>query len=309
MKTILSVTRHCVSFLFLYGVLPIDTFAVSPPDSLLMQLFSMPPAPIIPMDSNKTIPKKTCEFSFGTEYVDQVYYLGRNFGIAQASVASTVAVKHPIGLWVSHTKYYMSSIGYVKDRLAAKKEYSIGFERALTKWWTLALSHTQSVFYENNQEQLQDPYDHWYSINNTIQCAGITLSPQLYALMGDHDRYKTLQMGIGFSKYFEQTFSKNPNGLWSFEPTFLMMLATYRRAGVERTPTWFQNKNLKWAAHELILPVTYRQNLKWRQKDIGAIAVTPTWHGVWAVNPFNDDGARMRPFGYCTVNFKYIIHY
>jgi hypothetical protein len=307
MKTILSVTRHGVSFLYFF--LPIYVFAVSPPDTLIIQPFAMPPAPIVPIDSSKTTPKKTCEFLFGTEYIDQVYYLGRNYGVSQASVASSISVKHPMGLWIAHTQYYMSSIGYTHQRLTAKKEYSIGFERALKKWWTLSLSHTQCVFYENNQEQLKDPYDHWYSITNSIQCAGITLSPQLYALMGDHDRYKILQTGIGFSKYFEKTFSKTPNLLVSFEPTFLMMLATYRRAEAERTPTWFQNKNLKWAAHELILPVTYRQNLKWRQKDIGTFVVTPTWHGVWAVNPFNDDGARMRPFGYCTAHFKYIIRY
>jgi hypothetical protein len=188
MKTILSVTRHGVSFLYFF--LPIYVFAVAPSDTLIIQPFAMPPAPIVPIDSSKTTPKKTCEFLFGTEYIDQVYYLGRNYGVSQASVASSVSVKHPIGLWIAHTQYYMSSIGYTNQRL-----------------------------------------------------------------------------------------------------------------------TWFQNKNLKWAAHELILPVMYRQNLKWRQKDIGTFVVTPTWHGVWAVNPFNEDGARMRPFGYCTANFKYIIRY
>jgi hypothetical protein len=261
--------------------------------------------PQIVKDTVATPPKRHSELSFSTEYVDQVFYLGRNYGVEQSSTAGTVGLKHPSGIWATNTHYYMSSIGYSEHRLFAKSEYTLGMDYDYRRWWKTTVAYTNSYFYADNQQRLQDPYDSWWTFFNSIEVGGFTFSPQIYALLGKQQRKKILQTGIGIAKNFEKRFGRDKRSTLSFEPNVLIMSATYDVTG-ELSPTWFKNKALKWVANELALPITYQYGLKWQNQAYGIFKFNATWHAVQALNPFWDDGARNKPFGFWTAKIKYI---
>jgi hypothetical protein len=245
------------------------------------------------------------ELSANLEYMDQVVYSGRDYGIKQYAAIPTIQIKHRSGIWLGTVGYYLSSVG--DKNLIAKQDFVIGVQRQIFSWLNSSVSCSRWRYHGRSQEELKFTFDYFISNYNSVKLGNYTVSPQFYWMIGNHQRSKVVQGGIGISRYFYKGFTRYPNISFGIEPTYVIMSSTVSKNDAVEPPTWLNGKKIELINHEVILPVTYQQKLVWNNHVFGDLFLTPTWHGTLAVNARPNDGAPKTPFGYWTVNCKYVL--
>jgi hypothetical protein len=248
------------------------------------------------------------ELEWATQYMDQVVFSGRDYRIQQFAAIPRVSLKHSSGFWVSAIGYYLSSVSSLKEQPISKRDFVVGFQRAVTDWWGTSIAYGNWKYFGRSQSELRYTFDYLISNYNSVRWAGITFTPQFYAMVGHQNKSKVFQMGLGLTKYFEKRFPKDKYGVWSMEPDFTVMTSTSSSDGRYEPPTWFEGKKLEIVSCELIIPVTYRSDIYISNKKWGQIAITPRWHFVKAINAAPNDGAKRNPFSYWTAEVKYTLN-
>jgi hypothetical protein len=243
-----------------------------------------------------------------TQYMDQVVFSGRDYGIKQFAVIPKIALKHRSGFWVGAVGYYLSSVSSLKEQPISKRDLVVGFQTTVTNWWGTSFAYGDWKYFGKSQSELRYTFDYMISNYNSVNCGWFTLTPQAYALVGHQNRSKVFQMGLGVTKYFEKRFPKDVHGVWSFSPEWTVMTSTSASDGLYEPPTWFHGKTVKIVSQELILPLTYQTELYFSNKKWGQLVMAPRLHFVMAMNAGKYDGARQHPFSYWTADFKYILN-
>jgi hypothetical protein len=241
-----------------------------------------------------------------TQYMDQVVFSGRDYGIKQFAVIPKIALIHRSGFWVGATGYYLSSVSSLNKQPISKRDLAVGFQTNVTNWWGTSFAYSDWKYFGKSRSELRYTFDYLVSNYNAVNCGWFTLTPQAYAMAGHQNRSKVFQMGLGVTRYFEKRFPKDVHGVWSFSPEWTMMTSTSASDGLSEPPTWFHGKTIKIVSHELILPLTYQANLHSGNKKLGQLVITPRLHFVMAMNAEKHDGARLHPFSYWTADFKYV---
>jgi hypothetical protein len=243
-----------------------------------------------------------------TQYMDQVVFSGRDYGIKQFAVIPNVSLKHHSGFWVGMVGYYLSSVSNLQQQPISKRDIVVGFQRPVTSWWGTSVAYSRWQYFGKSQNELKYTFDYLISNYNAVKCGWLTLTPQMYAMVGHHNQSKVFQMGLGATKYVEKRFPKDKHGVWSLQPEFTLMTSTSATDGRNEPPTWFQGKKLELISYELVVPLTYSSDLYMLNKKWGQIAVTPKLCFAKAVHAGAYDGARQKPFSYWMVDFKYILN-
>jgi hypothetical protein len=249
------------------------------------------------------------ELECATQYMDQVIFSGRNYGIQQFAVIPSVTLKHHSGFWVKSIGYYLSSVSQLDKNPVSKRDVVIGFQTELTKWWTTSIAASRWQYFGKSRAELRYTFDYFFSNYNAVTWRGISFTPQAYAMIGDEQRSKVVQIGLGITKYFEKRFERDTYGYWSIQPAFTVMTSTSVADGRNESPTWFQDKKLQVISYELVVPLSYQSDIYFLNKKLGKIAVTPTWWAVKAVNARPYDGAAQHPSSYWTADCKYILNF
>ncbi len=243
-----------------------------------------------------------------TQYMDQVVFSGRDYGIKQFAMIPNLSLKHHSGFWVGVVGYYLSSVSSLKHQPISKRDIVGGFQTPVTTWWSTSIAYSRWKYFGKSELELKYTFDYLISNYNAVQCGWLTLTPQWYAMVGHHHRSKVFQMGLGATKYFEKRFPKDKHGVWSLQPEFTVMTSTSPLDGRYEPPTWFNGKKLDLVSYELVVPLTYASDLHMLNKKWGQIVITPKLYFVKAVHAGPYDGARQKPFSYWTVDFKYILN-
>lgn len=248
------------------------------------------------------------QLEYATQYMDQVVFSGRDYGIKQFAVIPNLALKHQSGFWVGLVGYYLSSVSRLKQQPISKRDIVVGFQTPVTTWWGTSVAYSNWKYFGKSQSELKYTFDYLISNYNAVNCGWFSLTPQFYAMVGHQNRSKVFQMGLGVTKYFEKRFPKDKYGVWSLQPDFTLMTSTTPLDGRYEPPTWFHGKKLELVSYELILPLTYSTDLFILNKKRGQIVITPKLHFVKALHAGKHDGARQQPFSYWTADFKYLLN-
>jgi hypothetical protein len=242
-----------------------------------------------------------------TEYMDQVVFAGRDYGIKQFATIPKISLKHYSGFWVGTVGYYLSSVSSLKEQPVSKRDIVVGFQTRMTSWWGTSVAYSRWQYFGKSEAELKYTFDYLISNYNAVNCGWLTLTPQAYAMVGRQNRSKVFQIGLGVTKYFEKRFPKDKYGVWSIQPDFTVMTSTSSTDGRDEPPTWFNGKKIEIVSYELLIPLTYSSDLHLFNKHWGQLVVTPKLHFVKAVHAGKYDGARQQPFSYWTADFKYIL--
>jgi hypothetical protein len=243
----------------------------------------------------------------GSQYMDQVVFSGRDYRIKQFAVIPQISLKHSSGFWVSTVGYYFSSVSSLEKQPISKRDLVVGFQTPITSWWTTSVAYSHWQYFGRSKAELKYTFDYLISTYNAVKVGAFTLTPQAYAMAGDHHRSKVFQIGLGMTRYFEKRFPKDKYGVWSLQPEFTLMTSTSSSNGRDEPPTWFNGKKIQIISYELVIPLTYSSDLRLWNKHWGQIMVTPRLNLVKAVNASANDGARQQPFSYWTADFKYVL--
>jgi hypothetical protein len=261
-----------------------------------------------PLADSVVLPKRPhWQLECETDYMDQVVFSGRDYGIKQFAMIPKISLRHRSGFWVSSVSYYLSSVSSLKKQPVSKHDIVVGFQAPVTAWWATSIAYSRWQYFGRSANELRYTFDYLISTYNAVNCGWVTLTPQAYAMVGDHNQNKVFQAGLGVTKYFEKRFPNDKYGVWSLQPDFTIMTSTSSADGRGEPPTWFNGKKLQIISYELLLPLTYSSDLYFLNKNWGQLIITPALHFVKAVNAGKNDGARQQPFSYWTANFKYIL--
>ncbi|MEY4934605.1 MAG: hypothetical protein RIS64_964 [Bacteroidota bacterium] len=244
-----------------------------------------------------------------TQYMDQVVFSGRDYGIKQFAVIPKISVKHYSGFWVSVVGYYLSSVSSLEKQPISKRDIGVGFQKPVTTWWTTSIAYSRWQYFGKSEMELKYTFDYFISSYNAVQCGWLTLTPQVYAMVGHNHQSKVFQMGLGVTKYFEKRFPKDKYGVWSLQPDLTWMTSTSSTDDRYEPPTWFSGKKIQLVSYELVIPLTYSFDLYLLNKKQGQIVITPKVHFVKALHAGKYEGAKQQPFSYWTADFKYILNH
>jgi hypothetical protein len=231
------------------------------------------------------------QLSASLNYMNEVVYAGRDYGIKQFGLSPGVTYRHQSGWWVSALGYYFSGI----PQKFGKADAVVGYATHLDDHVSASFAYAKWFYFGKSATELKYTYDHFLSSYWTISLGGLGFSPQAYYLIGKGEN--VVQLGLSISKYFEIKRFINGKDKIIINPSVTAMLAT--KAKNQAGNDLSQGKILRIIDYELNVPITYRR--------VGQFDITPIFNFTIPMNLGPFDGTHTNPFFYMSVNCKYLL--
>jgi hypothetical protein len=225
------------------------------------------------------------------DYLNEVVYSGRDYGIKQFGVFSGITYRHKSGLWVSAVGNYFSGI----PQKWGKADAVIGYATRLDNYLSASFSYAKWFYFGRSQSDLRFTFDHFLSSFWTIDLGWLGLSPQAYYMISKAEN--VTQIGLTASKYFEFKRVINGKDKIMINPSMTAMLSTKDKA--PNGSDFSKGKILRIISYDLNIPITYRR--------VGKFDITPSLNFTIPVNLEPQDGTHKKPFFYFSVNGKYLL--
>jgi hypothetical protein len=226
-----------------------------------------------------------------TDYLNQVVYSGRDYGIKQFGLSPGITYRHKSGFWVSGLSYYFSGI----PQKWGKADAVVGYATRLDDRLSASFSYSKWFYFGRSQSELKYTFDHFLSSFWTIDLGWFGLSPQAYYMIGKSEN--VTQVGLSASKYFEFKQVINGKDKIMINPAITAMLSTKNKS--TNGSDLSNGKVLRIISYDLNIPVTYRR--------VGKFDITPSLNFTIPVNLDPFDGTHKKPFFYFSVNGKYLL--
>lgn len=225
------------------------------------------------------------------DYLNQVVYSGRDYGIKQFGVSPGLSYRHHSGFWVSALGYYFSGI----PQKWGKADAVVGYATRLDDHLSASFSYAKWFYFGKSASELKYTFDHFLSTFWTIDMGWFGLSPQAYYMIGKSEN--VTQIALTASKYFEFKHFINNTDKIMINPSMTAMLSTKDKiqAGSDHS----SGKILHIISYDLNVPITYRR--------VGKFEITPSFNFTIPVNFGPYDGTHTKPFFYMSVNAKYLL--
>jgi hypothetical protein len=231
------------------------------------------------------------QFYASCNYLNEVVYAGRDYGIKQFGLSPGVTYRHQTGWWVSALGYYFSGI----PQKFGKADAVVGYATRLDEHVSASFAYAKWFYFGKSASELKYTYDHFLSSYWTVNLGWFGLSPQAYYLIGKGEN--VVQLGLSASKYFEiKRFISDKNKIM-INPSITAMMATKAKNQVGNDLS--QGKILRIINYELNVPITYRR--------VGKFEITPTLNFTIPMNLGKYDGTHTNPFFYFSVTSKYLL--
>jgi hypothetical protein len=225
------------------------------------------------------------------DYLNEVVYSGRDYGIKQFGASPGLTYRHKSGFWVSALGYYFSGI----PQKWAKADAVVGYATRLDDYVSASFSYARWFYFGRSQSELRFTFDHFLSSFWTIDLGWFGLSPQAYYMISKAENIT--QLGLTASKYFEFKRIINGKDKIMINPALTAMLSTKDKS--PNGSDLSKGKILRIISYDVNVPVTYRR--------VGKFDITPSLNFTIPVNLDPQDGTHKKPFFYFSMNCKYLL--
>lgn len=229
---------------------------------------------------------------FGLDYMNKVVYWGRDFGINQFGIMSTLMYVNPKGFYVFYTGYYWS--GEVNKY--GKTDLGIGYEHFLTNRWYVLAEYNRWIF-NNGDKAARNSITDFFSLESSYDLDLFTIGSSFYFMTGTEQDY-IFNMNIMKQLTYYKLLGADKIFI---SPTFYITTAS-RSSHLPINQNQFtignyENKPFGIINYEFILPVTY--------KIIGITEITLAYHYAYPTN--QNPKLAIKPINYFTVESSWTL--
>lgn len=224
-------------------------------------------------------------------YMSNIRYSGRDYGVKGYGLSTQLSLKHKSGLWLSAIAYNWQAF----DIPIPKSDFVVGYAKQLGSRVGGSVSYSRWVYYGKSQSELRWAFNHFMSMYMGINATYFTIAPQIYYMISPGENVAQFAISISKTKEWRPFYG----GKLIVEPSLTWMSSTKDRFN-SSDPTLKAGKILRVIDYELTLPLIYRR--------VGKYEISPRYVLSLPVNVTPFDGVKEGKLtSVFSLNFKYIL--